>query len=167
MKQVDISDPNSVRWVVRRRWLPWSVRWRGPGRSQTRREKGAEDPGWLHFLDFADPLLWFDEAPGGFLLILGLVVAAVVAVLFVLPLFIFMVEVLLVALVAAVGILFRIVFRRPWLVEAFPVEGPHVKHLIWKVGRVQRSGEVVDQIAAQIRAGIPIPSVPEATLVRG
>jgi hypothetical protein len=120
----------------------------------------------MHVFDFADPLLWFDEAPGGFLLILGLVVAAVVT-LFVLPFFVFLVEVLLVALVAGFGIVIRIVFRRPWLVEAYPVEGPHDKHLIWKVAGVQRSGLVVDQIADQIRSGVQIPSAPDATMVQG
>jgi hypothetical protein len=166
MKQVVIHDPNGLRWIVRRRWLPWSVRWRGPGRARKRREKEEKYPGWTHVFDVADPLLWFDEAPGGFLLILGLVVAAVVT-LFVLPFFVFLIEVLLVALVAGIGIVFRIVFRRPWLVEAYPVEGPHDKHLIWKVAGVRRSGLAVDDIAEQIRSGIPTPVVPGAILVRG
>jgi hypothetical protein len=120
----------------------------------------------MHVFDFADPLLWFDEAPGGFLLILGLVVAAVVT-LFDLPFFVFLIEVLLVALVAGTGIVFRIVFRRPWLVEAYTVEGPHDEHLIWKVAGVQRSGLAVDDIAEQIVSRIPTPVVPGAILVRG
>lgn len=148
------------------RWLPWNPRWRGPGRSRKTGEEQAGDSGWLNLLDFADPLLWFDEGPGGFIVVLGLIVASVVAVLFVLPFFLFIVEVLLVVLVAAGGIVFRIVFRRPWLVEAYPVEGQYMKHLVWKVRGVRRSDVVVDQIVDQIRAGIPVPSAPDATLVR-
>jgi hypothetical protein len=163
MKQVVIKDPNGLRWIVRRRWLPWSIRWRGPDR---KRKEAGEDSGWLHVFDFADPLLWFDEAPGGFILILALVLAAVVGILFVLPFFVLIVEILLVALVATLGIVFRIVFRRPWLVETFAEEGAYQKHFIWKVTGVQRSGVVVDQVAEQIRAGIPIPTPTDATLVQ-
>jgi uncharacterized membrane protein YphA (DoxX/SURF4 family) len=107
-----------------------------------------------------------DEAPGGFLLILALVLVAVVGILFVLPFFVLIVEILLVALVATLGIVFRIVFRRPWLVEAFAEEGAYRKHFIWKVSGVQRSGVVVDQVAEQIRVGVPIPTSIDATLVK-
>jgi hypothetical protein len=37
---------------------------------------------------------------------------------------------------------------------------------IWKVSGVQRSGVVVDQVAEQIRVGVPIPTSIDATLVK-
>jgi hypothetical protein len=95
-----------------------------------------------------------------------LVLAAVIGILFVLPFFVLIVEILLVALVATLGIVFRIVFRRPWLVEAFAEEGAYRKHFIWKVSGIQRSGVVVDQVAEQIRLGVPTPTPTDGTLVQ-
>jgi hypothetical protein len=167
MKQVRVTDPSGREWVVRRRWLPWSVRWRGPVRPRTAQRKESQDRGWLEFLDFADPLLAFDEGFGGFVAVVAVVLLIVLAVLFVLPLFIFLVELVLVALIVAGAVLTRVLFRRPWLVDALVVEGVPAQHLIWKAVGWGDSGVAVDQIAEQIRAGSPTPNARGATLVSG
>ena len=123
MKQVRVTDPSGRDWVVRRRWLPWSVRWRGPLRPRKKQKKESTDPGWLDFLDFGEPFLDFDEGFGGFVAVVVVIFLVVVGVLLVFPLFIFIVELLLVMLVVAAALVARVLFRRPWLVDALTVEG--------------------------------------------
>lgn len=163
VKSVITSDPEGISWRVEVRWLPWSPRWRGvtPGR----KKKDERDPRWYDWLDWGDPLAFFDDGLGGFVTALTVVVLIVVAILFVLPAFLFVVELVIVALVVILGVMLRVLFRRPWLIDAFPVQD-RARHLTWKVVGLAESKRAVEQIARQLAAGVEIPNVPAAELVK-
>ena len=88
---------------------------------------------------------WLGSTTGlaGFVTAIGLVVLLVMAVLFVVPAFIFLLEVLIVGLVVAGAVALRVVLRRPWIVDAFPLDDP-AEHLVWKVVGAGRAKETVD-----------------------
>ncbi|MDP9067951.1 MAG: hypothetical protein M3N53_06360 [Actinomycetota bacterium] len=142
------------------RWLPWAPRWRGP---QRKREAG--ETRWSDWLDIGEPFAWFDDGLGGFVTAIVLLVLLVIAALFILPVFVFIVELVIVALVVAVGIALRVVFRRPWLVDAYVVENPPT-HFTWKVVGVARAKDAVDLVAQQLAAGVQVPQVPGAQVAR-
>lgn len=83
------------------------------------------------------------------LAITGVVVVAL-AVLFVIPALVFAVELLLVVLAIGLGALVRVLFRRPWTVEA-RVAGTH-EGREWKVVGWRASGELVATLAERIRS---------------
>jgi hypothetical protein len=87
----------------------------------------------------------------------------VIAILFVLPVFIFIVEVLIVVVVMVGAIAIRTLFRRPWLVDAVADDGARDT---WKVVGYFRSRTVVDEIARLLTIGAATPVVPDATLIR-
>lgn len=130
--------PDGRTWKVRRRWVHRSVSWRGG-----RRVPDVDVPG-LELLD--------DEL--GIFAAIGLAITAVVvvalAVLFVIPALVFAVELLLVVLAIGLGAGARIVFRRPWTVEA-RVAGTN-EGREWKVVGWRASGELVDTLAERIRS---------------
>jgi hypothetical protein len=95
--------------------------------------------------------------------ILIFVIVAVVAVFFVIPAFVLLLEVVIVALLVISAIALRVLFRQPWLVDAVADEGTR---LAWKVVGYRRSRRVVEEVAAQLQRGIAEPRVPDATLVR-
>lgn len=163
MKAVTVSDPAGRNWRVEVRWLPWAPRWRGPRRR--RKEKDPGDSRWYDWLDIGEPFAWFDEGLGGFVTAIVLMVLLVIAILFVLPAFIFLVELLIIVLVVLGAVVIRILFRRPWIVDAFPADDKRA-HLVWKVVGTSRAKEAVDLVAQQLAAGIEVPQVPEGELVK-
>lgn len=163
MKAVTVSDAEGRAWRVEVRWLPWAPRWRGPRPRGRQKEPG--DTRWYDWLDFAEPLAWFDEGLAGFVTAIVLVMLLVMAVLFVLPAFILLVEFLIVVLVVAAAVVIRVLFRRPWIVDAFPVDNA-AAHLVWKVVGTGRAKETVDIVAQQLASGIEVPQAPGADLVK-
>ena len=145
--------------------MPWGLRWRGPRKRKDQPADGDQrvDRGrWFDGLDILD-LSFFDEGFGGFVAVLLLIVAIAVAFLFVLPVFILLFEVLIVALLVIGAILLRVVFRQPWLVDAVADDGTH---MTWKVVGYFNSRRVVDEMARQLRIGTKEPTASEAVLVR-
>jgi hypothetical protein len=123
---------------VRRRWLTFRrPRWRGD-----RREHDGH--GW-DALDFFDPF----DGPG---LIVGLVVLVVLGLVFgvfVLPLLLFLGELLLLIPLALLGVVGRLLLRRPWTVQAScgsTVVRTHVSG--WAASRHEMS-----RLAGEIRRG--------------
>lgn len=143
------------------RWLPWAPRWRGP----RRQHRDRDDVRWYDWLDLGEPFAWFDEGLGGFVTAIVLVVLLVMAALFVLPAFIFLVEVVIIALVVAAGIALRVLLRRPWLVDAYLVEDQQT-HFTWKVVGLGRSKDAVDVVGQQLAAGVGVPQVAGAELAK-
>ena len=133
-----VVDPQGRTWRVRRRWVPHTVRWRGG-----RNVPDVDVPG----LDLLDDELGIFAAIG--LAITGIVVV-VVAVLFVIPALVFAVELLVVVLAIGLGALARVLFRRPWTVEA-RIKGTN-EGREWKVVGWKASGELVDTVAERIRS---------------
>jgi hypothetical protein len=86
------------------------------------------------------------------------VVAVAVIVVVVVPLLLFGIELIVLGLVIAAGIVGRTLLGRPWVVRAVPVDGDaHV--LAWRVSGWRRSARVIEEIAAALDAGRdPVPS---------
>ncbi|MCW2621270.1 MAG: hypothetical protein JWL64_872 [Frankiales bacterium] len=130
--------PDGREWQVRRRWMHRDL-------PKLRRLRQPEDDGpdldWLaDFLD--DPVT-------ALLALAGLVVVGVLAVLFVLPALIFVFELLFVLIVVGLGVLTRVLFRRPWTVEARR-QGTVVRQQAvgWR-----RSSAALAELAAAVSAG--------------
>lgn len=106
-----VVDPQGRTWKVRRRWVHRSVSWRGP--------KGDRALDLIHGADIAGD---GDDLPlvGVIMVAIAALFIGLLAVLFVIPALIFVVELLLVLVVVGVGVLGRVLFRRPWTVEAWP-----------------------------------------------
>ena len=137
-----VVGPDGRTWKVRRKWLTRSVHWRGrwsPGES-------------LQVLDGADLLGAGAELPviGWVLLGLALVVFAVVGLSLLIPLLLFLGELAFVLLAVVLGLLARVLFRRPWIVEA-RVAGTNEGRQ-WKVVGWRASGEQVEAVAERLRS---------------
>ena len=132
---MQVRDSRGRQWRVRRRWLTIRrPRWHG-----------KRDPG-LDGLDFID---LFDDPISG---IVGLVVGVVFVVLlavFVLPLVLFLGELLLLIPLALLGVLGRLLLRRPWIIEARC--GPSVVRT--EVAGWRNSSREISRLAAEARAG--------------
>jgi hypothetical protein len=113
------------------------------------RPDGTFDP------SVAADALFFDE-----LFLIGIVVLIALAIL---PTFIFLVEVLILAVVMLVTVLVRVLFRQPWIVDATADDGTHKA---WKVTGYRASRRAVPEIAAQLARGTQTPIARSATLVR-
>ncbi|HVF54209.1 MAG TPA: hypothetical protein VNC78_11490, partial [Actinomycetota bacterium] len=151
MKQVTTTDPGGTSWTIRRRWLPWTVRWRGRGNA-------------FHALDGADLAGSFDDLLGMPLLLL--LVGALLVIFLVLPIVLLIVELVVTVLVVAVAVVVRILFGRPWLVDAFEGDGNKPRY-VWGVPGWSASGRAVDDVAGQISSGTSFPIVRGGKLVEG
>ena len=79
-----------------------------------------------------------------------MLLVTVAAVLFVVPALIFLLELLLVVAIVAMGVAGRVLLGRPWTVEARArVAGDAVE---WKVRGWRASGELLESVAAQLEA---------------
>lgn len=143
-----VSSPDGNRWYVRRVWLPWRPKWRGKRQMPDR------------LGDLADPAGCLPESVEDVVLLLAAVVVVVLFFVFVWPLLLVVFELFLLVLLVLLGVLARVVFRRPWIVEATPATGPG--RLRWKVVGWRRSGEVVELVAAQLGTGARSIHVPDA-----
>lgn len=145
--------------------LPWGLKWRGPRKRKDQSvdgDQGVRKPRWYDALDIPD-LSGLGEGFGGFVALLLFFVAVVIGVLFVLPAFIFLIEVLIVALLVLGAILLRVVFRQPWLVDAVADDGTR---MTWKVVGYGNARRVVEEIGGLISSGTTIPRLHHASLVR-
>jgi hypothetical protein len=126
-----VFDPQGTEWRLRRKWVPRRLRWRPPKR------RGSMD--YLKAVQFAD----VDDLP-----VIGLVLAAVGLVLFAIALFVFvfpalvlLLELLLTLLLVILGVVGRVLFRRPWTIEGRRRGADH--GLEWKVAGWGASGELL------------------------
>jgi hypothetical protein len=119
-------------------WLPWRLRWRGAA-------PRGEDPGWIDL-----PL-----ELGDFGFVVVALLGLVVFVFFILPALILVVEVLLLLVLMALTVAARLLFGRPWTVEAAGEGGePAVKR--WGVIGLRRSRRVVAHVADALERGATI-----------
>lgn len=140
-----VSSPDGNRWYVRRVWLPWRPKWRGRRKKPELRVNDRVE-------DAAGCLFDWD--------VLLVIVALLVAVFFAWPLLLALAELAVLGLLALLGVLARVILRRPWIVEATPATGPG--RWRWKVVGWRRSGEVVELVAAQLGTGARSIHVPDA-----
>lgn len=150
MAKRTVTTPAGEPWQVRRLWAPrlqgeslWA-RLRRRMRVVRRRSEAMDvpDPGCA--VDALDELI--------FVVVLVAVVLFVVLVGF--PLLVALLDVLLVALLTVLGVVGRVVFRRPWVVEA---TGPDELRRTWRVVGWRASREAVDFVADALAHGHPPP----------
>ncbi len=146
---------------MRRQWAP-RLAGRGLRARFDRARRGDGDrSGWLDVLGLPD---WAGEAPAA---ILGVAVfiAVVVLMLFLgLPLILALVDVVLVVVLVLGGVVARVLFRRPWTVEAVDGASARVTRRVVGWGA---SGRTRDEMAAELAHGrIPGPDPSGATARR-
>lgn len=144
-----VVSADGTSWSVGRRWLPRRPRWRGKKRKKGKESSAAFDPFVADLLDLDVPVI------GGVLAAVAtavvIVALVVLAVTFVFPAVILLIEVVLLALIAGVGLAARILFRRPWTVEAMNT-GTGELH-VWNVVGWRSSGDLVDRVADALTRG--------------
>jgi hypothetical protein len=97
-----------------------------------------------------------DDLGVAVLVLLALMVVAVVVI----PLLLFGMELILLGLVVAVGILGRTLLGRPWIVQATPLVAD-AQELSWRVVGWRRSTRLIEEVCASLSAGLD-PSPAEA-----
>jgi hypothetical protein len=142
LRERRVTAPTRNEWRVRRRLsargLPSLQKWR---RRTT--EVASSDPvGWVPDVG------GFDDIGG----LIFAIVACVVIVLVVIPLLLFGIELVLVGVALAAGLIGHVVLGRPWLVEAIPASGLD-RPRVWAVKGWRRSGRTVDEVADALAAG--------------
>ncbi len=131
-----VTTPDGAQWQVARVWTERKMpSWR----------KISLDGGGFEWLapDSAaeSPIAW-----------LALVIATIVALVVLIPLLLFGLELLLLGILVAAAILVRTLHRRPWLVRARPVAGGG-SELAWRVVGWRRSRRVIEEVAATLSGG--------------
>ena len=157
----EVLAPDGVRWTLRRHWMPrfqglgFRERWKSKRARSSKRERD-KDSSWFDWLDLPmDGLDLLDDGPG---CLIGIGVAVFILVLVVLsPVFLAVLDVVFVGVLAILGIGGRVVFRRPWTVEARSSDGRVEEH---KVVGWQQSGVAIDAWARAIEAGRVQPPRP-------
>ena len=141
---LEVQAPDGSLWTIKRVWIPFRPRWR------------AKKPeGSLDALDGADVVSSLDDPLGcgiAIAIAIAVVVIGFIGWVFVLPVLIFLGEVVLLLLAVVLGIVARVLFRRPWTIEvrkrsarAEPVRVPAVG---WRGSR-----ERIEELANEIRHG--------------
>jgi hypothetical protein len=136
-----VVDPAGRTWRVRRRWVTRSASWRGPKSARA-----------LDLLDGAHLVDDGADLPvvGVIMFAIAALLVAVLAVVFIIPALIFVLELMLILLIVGLGVLGRVLFRRPWTVEA-RVDGAG-QGGEWKVAGWRASGDLLNSVAERIQA---------------
>lgn len=149
---LEVRSPDGRQWKVRRRWVPRlgterilsKVRHQVP----TKERSGSDGGG-------GGALSWVSLAEIDVVAIALLVlVVALVALVIVLPVLFVLLDVAILAVLAVAGIVAKVLFRRPWVVEAVTDRG---KRHEWRVVGWRRSGERCQEIARSLEAGVIPP----------
>ena len=140
-----IGQPEPT-WQVKRRWIPrlgpetlWGRFWRRFRRTFRRAgDAASNDVGCL------------DDVGGGILAAILFVVFVLVAVFVVFPAVVAIIDLAVLLLLALGGLVARVAFRRPWLIDARDGTG---RVLRWRVVGWKASAERVEDIRRQLAAG--------------
>ena len=148
--QQSVTDPDGRPWTVGIRWLPRKPHWIGWGARGGKRQD--REWGWL---DGFDPSIGLDFADGPGALVAVVVITATLFLVwfFVLPVAILALDLLFLLLLAAFGIATRLLFRRPWIVEATTPGEQHQRPVVG----YRASKEMVDETARTIQLSGTLP----------
>jgi hypothetical protein len=94
-------------------------------------------------------------------IVAGIVVLVVVVLvlIFIVPLVMVTLELVVLLLLVAAGLVAKVVFRRPWGVEAEALDGPRAGRLVvWRVVGWRASGAHLAQVADALAAGVDLPA---------
>lgn len=146
-----VQAPDGRTWVVRRRWVPrlgaesiWGRMHRRARQAMRRAGNIADaDPGCLEVL------------AEGIAVAIAVVVIVAFLIFVAIPLVFALLDLLVVLLLALLGILARIVFRRPWIVEARADDGALST---WRVVGWTASRERCTELAQLLAAGVTPPA---------
>ncbi len=153
----EVTDPDGRRWIVRRRWvprLPGETLWGRFRRRFVRRATRIRD--WDGAGDLAGSFADGGDGIAGCLIGIGIVVGVLLLLVVVIPFLLAFVEVLVLVLLALLAVGARILFRRPWTVEAVADDG---ELLTWRIVGLRASGEQARKVAWALRAGPPPPGL--------
>ena len=129
-----------------------------PSGEERRRERPDSAGSWLDVLDGLDFVGNVGEALGG--IGVAIAVIAFVVLLFVFaylvlfPVLFFLGDLLLILLIAAGGVAVRVLFRRPWKIEA-RTDGLLAEQHSWGVVGVRASAAGVESVAHMLERGEP------------
>jgi hypothetical protein len=141
-----VTAPDGTIWTIRRHWAP-KPRWRGRSRPWRPREERDPRRSWGNFLDFPN-FDFGDDLAGSILVIVGLILLVVFMIFIGWPLLLFLFETLLIIPITFVaGVAGRVLFRRPWTIEA---TGP--RRVEWKVVGWRASSRAADRMEKSIAA---------------
>lgn len=146
---VPSTTPGPTTWKVKRRWIPrlgadtlWA-RFRRRFRKTFRRAGDAADAG-DGCLDVGD----------GIVAAIVVVIVAAVAIFVILPVLVAIVDIAVLLVLALGGLVARVCFRRPWLIDARDGTG---RVLRWRVVGWRASTQRVDAIRHLLAAGTVPP----------
>lgn len=141
--------PAGMEWRVGRRWISRGLpHWRKVRFGKRRAGEAAEAVFMLPDVE------GFDDIGAAVLVLVAVAVIAIVVV----PLLLFGIELIVLGLVIAAGIIGRTLLGRPWVVQAVPVDGD-AQVLAWRVCGWRRSARVIEEVIAALDAGRdPVPS---------
>lgn len=150
MASARVTSPDGVGWTVRRRWLPRrGVRWRRlfSGRRGRPARSRSERTSWWDWIDIP----WVDGFDSitvvvAVLVLTGLIVLAWFVLL---PLLLVLLDLMAIVFLIVVGAIGRLLFRRPWEIEAASRE----ERIGWRVAGWRRSGRVLAAVASQLEQG--------------
>ena len=152
----EVQSPDGRRWTVRRRWVPRLGADTVWGRFHRRFRRTFRRTGDVADLD---PGCAFDIGEG-IAASFAVLIVILVLLFIVFPLLVAVVDVVVVLLLALAGLAGRIVFRRPWVVEANADDG---RRLVWPVVGWGASNRHGDEVAQLLEAGITPPDATEVT----
>lgn len=136
-----VTGPDGSEWTVKRTWVHRRLRWRG---------RSGDDA--VHLLDGVDLASAVDDLPG--IGVVGVILAALAAgvllVVFVVPALVFVFELLLILLLVALGVAAKILFRRPWTIEARQPGADHAYE--WKVVGWRAGNDTIDEVATLLQS---------------
>lgn len=148
-----VTTPTGVDWRVRRRW----VNRRLPRLRRVSGERAAD-------VASESPGSWLPVDVGGMGDLEGwlLAIVALVVIVFVLiPLLLFGIELIIVGVVLAAGMIGRLFLGRPWIIEANSSRG---EALTWEVAGWRRSRHALDEVARALVADRE-PEIPGSRLL--
>jgi hypothetical protein len=95
---------------------------------------------------------WFDGLVGAIVGVIAVVVFAVIVATVLLPIVAFTIELVLFVVLFTAGLIGRLVFGRPWRIEAKTIGTPRLEREVYAKG-LRGSREATDELAAEIAAG--------------
>jgi hypothetical protein len=138
-----VTTPNGVEWHVGRRWLTRRPKLARPRRGDIASESlNNLGPGWPDFgnLDLGEGLL---------------IAVAVVALLVILiPILFFGLELIIVGVLVAAGLIARTLLRQPWVIQASSTDPlSSGRQFEWRVRGWRKSGKLIARITSELSAG--------------
>jgi hypothetical protein len=135
-------------------WMPRGPTWLGlllPKRKQAAKRKRAT------FWEIVD-IPAADE--GGVVIAIG-IVALIALIVVGVPVLVFVFDLAILGILLVLGVIARVLFRRPWIVEA-ATDGPSSFRRRWPVTRWGASERALDRVAERIRStgGPPDEALP-------